>query len=106
MPLGGMFLWIKCLGVADTHPMIMKRALKKDVILLPGREFMTDPSQPCPYMRASFSLASAENIDRVRWLHQVDLVFHVSTNRIALVFSQGFRNLAQLIREEMATSTQ
>lgn len=61
-----MFLWIKCLEVSDTRPMIMDRALKKDVILLPGREFMTDPSQPCPYMRASFSLASPENIDRVR----------------------------------------
>ncbi|XP_057377701.1 kynurenine/alpha-aminoadipate aminotransferase, mitochondrial-like [Daphnia carinata] len=77
VPQGGMFLWIKCLGVSDTRPMIMDRALKKDVILLPGREFMTDPSQPCPYMRASFSLASPENIDR------------------------GFRNLAQLIREEI-----
>ncbi|KZS17388.1 Kynurenine/alpha-aminoadipate aminotransferase, mitochondrial [Daphnia magna] len=77
IPQGGMFLWIKCLEVSDTRPMIMDRALKKDVILLPGREFMTDPSQPCPYMRASFSLASPENIDR------------------------GFRNLAQLIREEI-----
>lgn len=65
MPLGGMFLWIKCLGVPDTHPMIMERALQKDVILLPGREFMTDPLKPCPYMRASFSLATAEKMDRV-----------------------------------------
>jgi kynurenine/2-aminoadipate aminotransferase len=65
VPQGGMFLWIKCLGISDTRPMIMERALKKDVILLPGREFMTDPSQPCPYMRASFSLPTPENIDRV-----------------------------------------
>ena len=65
VPLGGMFLWIKCLGVADTRPMIMERALSKDVILLPGREFMTDPSEPCPYMRAAFSLATPANIDRV-----------------------------------------
>ena len=65
VPRGGMFLWIKCLGVSDTRPMIMERALKKDVILLPGREFMSDPTLPCPYMRASFSLATAENIDRV-----------------------------------------
>lgn len=64
-----MFLWIKCLGVADTRPMIMERALGKDVILLPGREFMTDPTKPCPYMRASFSLASPENIDRVRFFY-------------------------------------
>ena len=65
VPQGGMFLWMKILGLADTHPMIMKRALKKDVILLPGREFMTDPSKPCPYVRAAFSLATPENIDRV-----------------------------------------
>ncbi|XP_046652485.1 kynurenine/alpha-aminoadipate aminotransferase, mitochondrial-like [Daphnia pulicaria] len=77
VPQGGMFLWIKCLGISDTRPMIMERALKKDVILLPGREFMTDPSQPCPYMRASFSLPTPENIDR------------------------GFRNLSELIREEI-----
>jgi len=77
VPQGGMFLWMKILGLADTHPMIMKRALKKDVILLPGREFMTDPSKPCPYVRAAFSLATPENIDR------------------------GFRNLAELIREEL-----
>jgi len=77
IPCGGMFLWMKILGVKDTHPMIMQRALKKDVILLPGREFMTDPSKPCPYVRAAFSLATPENIDR------------------------GFRNLAELIREEL-----
>lgn len=65
VPQGGMFLWIKCLSVKDTHQMIMQRALKKDVILLPGREFMTDPMKPCPYMRASFSLASPKDIDRV-----------------------------------------
>jgi len=56
VPQGGMFLWIKCLGITDTRPMIMERTLKKDVILLPGREFMTDPSQPCPYMRAGINL--------------------------------------------------
>ena len=72
VPCGGMFLWIKVLGEKDTHPMIMKRALKKDVILLPGREFMTDPTQPCPYVRAAFSLATPENIDRV----SIISVFH------------------------------
>jgi len=65
VPLGGMFLWIKCLEVPDTYSMVMERALQKDVILLPGRECMTDPSKPCPYMRASFSLASAEKMDQV-----------------------------------------
>lgn len=70
-PSGGMFLWIKCLEISDTRPMIMERALGKDVILLPGREFMTDQQQPCSYMRASFSLASPENINRVMF------VFHL-----------------------------
>ena len=66
-----MFLWIKCFGVKDTRTMIMERALKKDVILLPGREFLTDPTQPCQYMRAAFSLATPENIDRVSPLLQL-----------------------------------
>ena len=43
----------------------MERALKKDVILVPGKAFMCDPSTPCQYMRAAFSVVTPEKMDRV-----------------------------------------
>ncbi|KAK2712124.1 hypothetical protein QYM36_010975 [Artemia franciscana] len=77
MPSGGMFLWMKCLHVEDTKAMIMERALPKDIILLPGQAFMTDPNKASPFMRAAFSLATPEKMDI------------------------GFAKLAELIREEI-----
>ena len=61
----GMFLWMKCLHVEDTKAMIMERALPKDIILLPGQAFMTDPNKASPFMRAAFSLATPEKMDIV-----------------------------------------
>ena len=62
-PKGGMFLWIRVDGVEDTWDMIMRRGLERNIMLLPGRAFSTKPEEPCPYLRASFSLASKENVD-------------------------------------------
>ncbi|XP_020661172.2 kynurenine/alpha-aminoadipate aminotransferase, mitochondrial [Pogona vitticeps] len=77
-PKAGLFLWIKIKGIPDTYQMIMEKALEKGVSLLPGRDFMIDGSEPCPYVRASFSYASPEQMD------------------------QGFQRLAELIKEELA----
>ncbi|XP_042889003.1 kynurenine/alpha-aminoadipate aminotransferase, mitochondrial-like isoform X1 [Penaeus japonicus] len=77
VPTGGMFLWIKVPGVKETWDMILKRALKKDVILVPGRAFMCDPTAPCSYMRAAFSIVTPEKMDK------------------------GLKNLSDLIREEV-----
>ena len=55
-----MFMWIRCLRVDDTWDMIMKRALEKNVMLVPGQAFLVDQvripvSWPC--------LASSEYVE-------------------------------------------
>ncbi len=76
-PDGGMFMWLKVIDVPDTWDMIMKRALENNVMLVPGKAFMSDqgPSKSS-HMRACFSVARESDFD------------------------EGFRRLAQLIREE------
>ncbi|XP_034006086.1 kynurenine/alpha-aminoadipate aminotransferase, mitochondrial [Trematomus bernacchii] len=62
-PSAGMFLWIKLKGIADTQQLIMEKALEKEVLLVPGGVFMINSSDPCPYVRAAFSLSTPEQID-------------------------------------------
>ncbi|XP_008426155.1 kynurenine/alpha-aminoadipate aminotransferase, mitochondrial [Poecilia reticulata] len=62
-PSAGMFLWMKLRGVADTQQLIMEKALEKEVLLVPGGVFMINSSDPCPYVRAAFSLSTPEQID-------------------------------------------
>lgn len=76
VPSAGMFMWIKVHGIRDVYEMLTSRGLKKNVIFTPGHAFMVDSSEPCNYVRASFSKASPSNIDT------------------------AFRLLAELIREE------
>jgi len=66
VPQGGMFLWIKALGIRDTTDMIMQHGVNQGILLLPGKEFMTDRSAPCSFLRASFSTASYDDMDKVR----------------------------------------
>ncbi|CAJ0937456.1 unnamed protein product [Ranitomeya imitator] len=63
-PTAGMFLWMKILGVPDTHQMIMLKAISKEVLLVPGSAFNIDSSEPSSYVRASFSLSTPEQIDQ------------------------------------------
>uniref|UniRef100_A0A4W5PW74 Aminoadipate aminotransferase n=1 Tax=Hucho hucho TaxID=62062 RepID=A0A4W5PW74_9TELE len=62
-PAAGMFLWIKLKGIADTQQLIMEKALEKEVLLVPGGVFMINSSEPCPYVRAAFSLSTPQQID-------------------------------------------
>ncbi|XP_037614564.1 kynurenine/alpha-aminoadipate aminotransferase, mitochondrial isoform X2 [Sebastes umbrosus] len=62
-PSAGMFLWIKLKGIADTQQLIMEKALEKEVLMVPGGAFMINNSDPCPYVRAAFSLSTPEQID-------------------------------------------
>lgn len=78
VPDGGIFVWFKVLGVKDTENMIKQRAVKKDVMLVPGNNFMLDTTKPCQYMRAAYSNVTPEQI------------------------MVAFKNLAELIREEIA----
>uniref|UniRef100_G3TWV5 Kynurenine/alpha-aminoadipate aminotransferase, mitochondrial n=1 Tax=Loxodonta africana TaxID=9785 RepID=G3TWV5_LOXAF len=65
VPAGGMFLWIKIKGISDTKQLIEEKAIKNQVLMVPGCAFFIDCSAPCPYFRASFSLASPEQMDVV-----------------------------------------
>ncbi|XP_031440419.1 kynurenine/alpha-aminoadipate aminotransferase, mitochondrial [Clupea harengus] len=62
-PAAGMFLWMRLKGVADTQQLIMEKALEKEVLLVPGGVFTINSSEPCPYVRAAFSLSTPEQMD-------------------------------------------
>ncbi|XP_070613536.1 kynurenine/alpha-aminoadipate aminotransferase, mitochondrial isoform X4 [Erythrolamprus reginae] len=64
VPAAGMFLWIKIKGVPDTQELIMKKALEKQVLLVPGCSFNINSSDPSSHVRASFSLSSPSQIDQ------------------------------------------
>jgi kynurenine/2-aminoadipate aminotransferase len=60
-PSAGMFAWMRCRGVDDTHELIEEHALKAGVLLVPGSVFF--PGGPTtPFVRAAFSLASKEDL--------------------------------------------
>ncbi|KAJ3023775.1 UNVERIFIED_CONTAM: hypothetical protein HDU68_008458 [Siphonaria sp. JEL0065] len=61
-PNAGMFVWIKLLGVTDSASLIKTKAMEKKVLMVPGFEFFPNP-KTTPYVRASFSTATAEEID-------------------------------------------
>ncbi|XP_045127574.1 kynurenine/alpha-aminoadipate aminotransferase, mitochondrial-like isoform X2 [Portunus trituberculatus] len=77
VPEGGIFVWLKVLHLNDTSAMLLERAAKGDVVLVPGREFMVDSTKPCPYMRAAYSCATPEEM------------------------MKGMENLAKLIQKEI-----
>lgn len=76
-PQAGMFLWIKIKGIADSQSLIQEKAVAKQVMFVPGVAFMVDQSQPSPHVRAAFSVASPEDMDK------------------------GLQRLAELIKEEI-----
>ena len=63
VPLGGMFLWIKVPELTSTWDMIMERAMKKNIMLMPGKAFQPDVNKPCQYLRAAFSIAKEDKFD-------------------------------------------
>ena len=62
-PDAGMFVWLRLLGVADSHALITQHALSAKVLLVPGQSFMPCGS-PSSHVRAAFSTASPEQIDQ------------------------------------------
>lgn len=77
VPNGGMFLWVRIPEIANTKEMIKKRALEKEVILIPGEAFSVQDGIPSSYCRISYSLSTPEEIE------------------------EGIRRLSELIREEI-----
>ncbi|XP_046394821.1 kynurenine/alpha-aminoadipate aminotransferase, mitochondrial-like [Ischnura elegans] len=78
VPKAGMFLWIKVNGIKDVNEMVTVRAVKRNVLIVPGHVFMADASKPCQYVRLSYSMPTEEEINR------------------------GMENFAQLIKEELS----
>ncbi|XP_029794657.1 kynurenine/alpha-aminoadipate aminotransferase, mitochondrial isoform X2 [Suricata suricatta] len=62
-PAAGMFLWVKIKGIYDAKQLIEEKAIKKEILMLPGNVFYTDTLAPRPYFRVSFSSASPEQMD-------------------------------------------
>ncbi|XP_006902196.1 PREDICTED: kynurenine/alpha-aminoadipate aminotransferase, mitochondrial [Elephantulus edwardii] len=63
VPNGGMFLWVKMKDIADSKQVIEEKALKNQVLIVPGYAFFIDKKAPSPYFRVSFSIASPEQMD-------------------------------------------
>jgi len=61
-PSAGMFVWIKLLNIADSDKLITEKAVNAKVLFLPGKAFSAN-KVPSPYVRASFSTATTEEID-------------------------------------------
>lgn len=63
VPKAGLFLWIKVKGIPDTKQLIEEKAIEKEVLFVPGNGFFINTSAPTSFFRASFSLASPEQMD-------------------------------------------
>jgi kynurenine/2-aminoadipate aminotransferase len=61
-PTAGMFTWIKLLGIENSKILIEDKARKAKVILLPGEVFNPN-GEISQYVRASFSLATDQEMD-------------------------------------------
>jgi len=59
-PTAGMFCWFKVKGISDTQEIVKLMATEGKVIMVPGQAFASDQHAPCPFLRASFSIASRE----------------------------------------------
>ena len=61
-PSAGMFVWMKLRDIEDSSSLILKEAVSKKVLLVPGASFF--PNNPrTSYVRAAFSVASEEQIN-------------------------------------------
>ncbi|XP_072040491.1 kynurenine/alpha-aminoadipate aminotransferase, mitochondrial-like [Amphiura filiformis] len=74
-PSGGMFFWLKLLGIKDSHDLIMNKAREKEVLFVPGSAFTAHKDEKSQYVRACYSLATDEQM------------------------FEGMRRLAELIKE-------
>ncbi|XP_018369557.1 PREDICTED: kynurenine/alpha-aminoadipate aminotransferase, mitochondrial-like [Trachymyrmex cornetzi] len=65
IPQGGMFFWIKLLGVNDTMDLVMNKCVPQGIFVLPGNAFNYDSSKDDCHLRLSYSYASPEEMDKV-----------------------------------------
>jgi len=62
-PEAGMFFWIKLKNTDDTFNLVARRCIEKEIILLPGGVFDVIEGGDSSYIRASFSVASEQDMD-------------------------------------------
>ncbi|KAL0075623.1 pyridoxal phosphate-dependent transferase [Phycomyces blakesleeanus] len=62
-PNSGMFVWLRLLGgITDSYDLVMNKAIKKNVLAVPGVAFMPAKNKN-PYIRVSFSCVTTDNMD-------------------------------------------
>ncbi|XP_029660139.1 kynurenine/alpha-aminoadipate aminotransferase, mitochondrial-like [Formica exsecta] len=64
VPQGGLFLWIKLIGVDNVLDLVMNKCIPQGVVVVPGNAFSYDSSKPNHHLRFSFSYASPEDMDK------------------------------------------
>lgn len=62
-PQAGMFLWMELVGVTDSKVLIEQKAREKNILLVPGQAF-SPLDEKGPFVRASFSTESDENMEK------------------------------------------
>ncbi|XP_069126969.1 kynurenine/alpha-aminoadipate aminotransferase, mitochondrial-like [Argopecten irradians] len=62
-PTGGMFIWIKILGIKDSSDVVAK-VYQKGVVFITGSVFHIDSSAPSPFIRLSYILATCKEINK------------------------------------------
>ncbi|KAI9265315.1 pyridoxal phosphate-dependent transferase [Helicostylum pulchrum] len=63
VPNAGMFVWLRLLGgITDSYDLIMTKALKQNVLAIPGLAFMPQKNKT-NYVRVSYSNVTKENMD-------------------------------------------
>ncbi|XP_071116958.1 kynurenine/alpha-aminoadipate aminotransferase, mitochondrial-like [Haliotis cracherodii] len=74
-PAGGMFIWMKLLGVKSSQP-VVQRVIEKGAVLMAGYHFLPEPRET-PYIRVSFSYASEDDMNKAfTWLAEALTEFH------------------------------
>ncbi|KAG2383557.1 hypothetical protein C9374_004228 [Naegleria lovaniensis] len=63
IPVCGMFVWMKLKGIPDSLKFIEQKARQQNVLMLPGTYFYPSQGSVTPYVRASFSIASKEQME-------------------------------------------
>jgi aspartate/methionine/tyrosine aminotransferase len=61
--VAGMFLWLKLTHVRDSRALIQEKARERKVLLVPGADFDSEQGAISSYVRASFSTASAVDME-------------------------------------------
>lgn len=62
LPQGGLFFWLRLKRPLDTRT-LLKPALARDVVFMPGEPFFVDPEQNPGYLRLNFSHVAPDRLD-------------------------------------------